>query len=360
MDYNFINFMNFSYLRVTPALIIAFFTAISLGAAQVSFFKNLAISPLIIGIFLGIFLGNTIRGKFPEAWNKTIVFFCKQILRLGIIFYGFRVSFQDIADVGILGALMATFAVFSTFFLGYFVGRKFFGLDREVSALVSSGASVCGAAAVLATESTIKAKAENSALAVATVVVFGTISMFLYPVLFQSGILSLPSEKLGIFLGASVHEVAQVVASGNIFSTETAESALIVKMTRVILLVPFLVILGIFWMRETARLLTKTPSHSPLLGGKCRIFLNAAGKALPIFAVYFLGVIAINSLMSLPEGFLSATHWVDQALLTAAMFALGLETRLAKFKNTGGKAFGLAFVLFLWLGASCYLVLKFV
>jgi uncharacterized integral membrane protein (TIGR00698 family) len=345
---NYFSMPRFS-LCLFPSLIIIAFTTISLLIAQIPFLKNLAISPLIIGIFLGIFLGNTVRGKFPKNWDKTIVFFCKQILRLGIIFYGFRVSFQDVLEVGILGMGMAFLAVFSTFFLGYFLGRKVFGLDREVSALVSSGASVCGAAAVLATESTIRAKAENSALAVATVVVFGTVSMFLYPLLFQSGIFSLPPEKLGIFLGASVHEVAQVVASGNIFSAETAESALIVKMIRVILLVPFLIILGIFWMREASTL----PAQDS--GG----FLKKAGQALPIFAVYFLGVIMLNSLISLPEQLRITAGWIDQIFLTAAMFALGLETHLAKFKNAGGKAFALAFVLFLWLGGMCYGVLRF-
>ena len=113
-------------------------------------------------------------------------------------------------------------------------------MDRGIALLTSVGSGICGAAAVLGAESTIRARPYKTAVAVSTVVIFGTISMFLYPVLYRHGIVSLTPEQMGIYTGATLHEVAHVVGAGNAMNGEISDAAIIVKMIRVMMLVPVL------------------------------------------------------------------------------------------------------------------------
>lgn len=314
-----------------PIVFVAVFSAFSIYISTVPLFSQWAISPLIIAIVFGMFLGNII--PFSHVWKKGFQICTKHILRLGIILYGFQITLQEIFDVGMLGFFAATFIVLSTFFLALFLGKKI-NLDSETSALVGAGSAVCGAAAVLATEDTIHAKPEKTSVAVATVVVFGTLAMFLFP-LFLQIFQPFSAEKTGIFLGATIHEVAQVVAAGNMISPQIAEIAVIVKMTRVLLLVPFLFFLGIFF--------AKTLQKSTKSFGK------TLQKSLPWFAVFFLFVILIHSIFPLEKNVLAIIKNIDIFLLSMAMFALGLGTNIQHFKNIGGKAFLLATFLFVWL-----------
>jgi uncharacterized integral membrane protein (TIGR00698 family) len=116
---------------------------------------------------------------------------------------------------------------------------------------------MCGAAAVLATEPVVKAESHKTSVSVATVVVFGTIAMFLYPILYKAGLFGFDAKQMGIYIGASVHEVAHVVGAGNAISPETADVGIIVKMARVMLLVPLLMVLSYFISKQSATSTTK-------------------------------------------------------------------------------------------------------
>ncbi len=167
-----------------------------------------------MGIVLGMVYANTLRRDFPVTWNPGVTFAAKKILRLAIILYGFRITFQQIGDVGVVGLTVAVVMLTSTFLLGVLAGTKLFGLDRDTAMLTAAGSSICGAAAVLATEPVLKSEPQKSATAVSTVVLFGTISMFLYPMLYGLGVIHLAPAEYGVYVGGSVHEVAQVVAAG--------------------------------------------------------------------------------------------------------------------------------------------------
>lgn len=230
--------------------------------AKLEFFHHFAISPLIIGIILGIIYANTLRDKFPQQWQTGVIFSTKTILRTGIVFYGFRLTFQNITEVGMAGILLSVSIVSLTFILGYFVGTKVLKLDRDTTILISAGSSICGAAAVLATEPVLRAESYKTSIAVATVVVFGTIAMFLYPFLYQSGVLNLSDRMMGIYLGGTLHEVAHVVGAGNAINEHVANTAVIVKMLRVMLLAPFLVILSLWLKAKLTTVNNKTLSQT--------------------------------------------------------------------------------------------------
>ena len=324
-------------------VIVLFFALLATYFAEFSFFKDLAISPLIIGILLGMVYANSVKKYFPQSFDKGIAFCTKTILRTGIVLYGFRLTFQNLEDVGILGVLTAFIIVSSTFIIGYFVGTKILKLDREITILTSAGSAICGAAAVLATESVLKSPAYKSAIAVSTVVVFGTIAMFLYPFLFKLGILNLTEPNMGIYIGATLHEVAHVVGAGQSLGENVSQNAVIVKMIRVMMLAPFLIILSI-WLLKTA--VNSTNNEE---GKKSKIII-------PWFAVMFIVVVGFNSFDLLSLKIVESINYLDGFLLTIAMTALGMQTSFDKFKNVGLKPVYLASVLFMWLIFGGYFI----
>lgn len=220
-------------------------------------------------------------------------------------------------------------------------------MDRRTTLLVGAGASICGAAAVLATEPVAKARAEDVAVAVATVVVFGTLATFIYPALFhwnaEYGWISISAQQYGVFVGSTVHEVAQVVAAGEAVGREAADTAVISKMVRVMMLAPFLLLLSIWLSRRERR--------EAVSDGQAR------GKiTIPWFALGFVAMTGINSLGVLPQAVVSVGIQLDNALLTMAMAALGLTTHIHAVRSAGVKPLILALTLFAWLlGAGLFL-----
>lgn len=326
-------------------VIVLFFTLLATFISDFSFFKNLAISPLIIGILLGMLYANSIKKYFPQSFDKGIAFCTKTVLRTGIVLYGFRLTFQNLEEVGIEGILTAFLIVSSTFIIGYFVGTKILKLDREITILTSAGSAICGAAAVIATESVLKSPAYKSAIAVSTVVVFGTIAMFLYPFLFKLGILNLSEANMGIYIGATLHEVAHVVGAGQSLGENVSQNAVIVKMIRVMMLAPFLIILSI-WLLKTAVNSTNNEESK-----KSKIII-------PWFAVMFIVVVGFNSFDLLSLKMVESINYLDGFLLTIAMTALGMQTSFDKFRKGGLKPVYLATILFMWLIFAGYFIVS--
>lgn len=160
--------------------------------------------------------------------------------------------------------------------------------------------------------------------------------MFLYPVL--SNIINLPQDTLGIYIGSTIHEVAQVVAAGSAINSSICDTAVIVKLTRVMMLVPYLFLLGLYLSKKSNTQRTKVP--------------------IPWFAILFIVMCGINSLNIIPEIITSNIIEFDIFLLTVAMFALGMETNFEKIKGLGLKPILLAGIMFLWLVSFGLLIAK--
>jgi uncharacterized integral membrane protein (TIGR00698 family) len=324
-------------------LFVALFALSSTYLAEISWVMATGINSLVIAIVLGIVYSNTLRHRLPTEWNPGIQFSAKQLLRLAIILYGFRISFQQIASVGIEGLALDVFVVSATLVLGTWVGVKIFKLDRQLALLISAGAAICGAAAVLAVEDVLKSEPYKATVGVGTVVLFGTLAMFLYPLLQHMGIFGLSDSQFGLFTGASIHEVAQAVVAGNNVSIEAGNIAVIVKMTRVLLLVPVLIFISIYENK-----FSKSAKQQNI------------SKSIPWFAVMFIVVIGFNSLHLLPTAAINLINQFDVFLLTMAMGAIGIETNLSKIKKVGLKPLYLATLLFLWLMSSVYILVNFI
>ena len=326
-------------------LLIALFSCAAFYISDLSFVKSLSFSPLIVGIILGMLYANSLRNRLPETWVPGILFCSKQILRLGIILYGFKLTFQDVMAVGLPAILIDIIVVTVTICGGVLIG-KWMKMEKEITLLTSVGSAICGAAAILGAESTIKSKPYQTAVAISTVVIFGTISMFLYPVLYRNGIVDLTPDQMGIYTGSTLHEVAHVVGAGNAMGKEISDVGIIVKMIRVIMLVPALLVIGYFVARASVQ---KINQHQPAEGGKSKITIP-----------WFLAVIGFNSFDLLPQPAISFINDFDTFLLTMAMTALGAETSIEKFKKAGVKPFLLASFLYIWLLAGGYLLVRYI
>lgn len=326
-------------------LLIALFSCAAFYIGEMNFVKELSLSPMIVGIILGMLYANSLRNNLPETWVPGIHFCSKRILRIGIILYGFKLTFQDVLAVGLPAILIDAIIVTITIYGGVLIGRML-KMDRGIALLTSIGSGICGAAAILGAESTIQTKPYKTAVAVSTVVIFGTISMFIYPILYRNGIFDLPINEMGIFTGATIHEVAHTVGAGNAMGKEISDVAIIVKMIRVMMLVPVLLITGFMAAKSAAQ--TTTTQNKSL-----------KNISIPWFAVGFLVVIGFNSFDLLPQGLLSFINNLDTFLLTMAMTALGAETSIDKFRKAGAKPFVLASLLYVWLIVGGYFLVKF-
>lgn len=333
-------------------LLIALFSFSAFYIAEFQFVKDLSFSPLIVGIILGMLYANSLRNHLPETWVPGILFCTKQVLRAGIVLYGFRLTFQSVIAIGIPAILIDVIIVGATIGLGILFG-KLLKMDKDLALLTATGSAICGAAAVLGAEPVVKSEPHKTAVAVSTVVIFGTLSMFIYPVMYRAGILDLTPEQMGIYTGSTLHEVAHVVGAGNAMGKDISDAAIIVKMIRVMLLAPVLVIMS-FALARTA---VKAAAGGLKAGGATAV---KRGKiTIPWFAFGFLAVIGFNSFDLLPHVVVDGINNVDTFMLTMAMTALGTETSIEKFKKAGAKPFILALMLYVWLLVGGYFLTKF-
>ena len=338
-------------------LLIALFSFAAFYIAEIPFVKSLSFSPLIVGIILGMLYANSLRNKLPETWVPGIKFCTKQILRAGIVLYGFRLTLTQVAAVGLPAVVIDTIIVAGTIFLGVWLG-KLLKMDKDTSLMTATGSAICGAAAVLGAEPVVKCEGHKTAIAVSTVVIFGTISMFLYPILYRAGMLdALGDTGVAIYTGSTLHEVAHVAGAGNAMDpTDTlgiAGTATITKMIRVMMLAPVLVIMS-FALAGRKKAATE--------GGTTQ----KSKITIPWFAFGFIGIICLNSLLQYLFGVDSvkeiplngAIEYTDTFMLTMAMTALGTDTSMEIFKQAGAKPFLLAGLLYIWLLGGGYLLTK--
>ncbi|MEC5318533.1 YeiH family protein [Brenneria populi subsp. brevivirga] len=327
-------------IQILPGLlIIGLTTYILLWLAAIPKVALWGPGTLTLAIVAGVILGNTVYPWTRALCDPGAQWAKRHLLRWGIILYGFRLNFQQIAAIGITGVAIDFTIVTSTFLLACWLGRRVFKLDDETVILIGAGSSICGAAAVMATAPVVKASGDKIAVAVSTVVIFGTAAMFLYPWLYQLNLyyhwLSFNPQTFGIYLGSTLHEVAQVVAAGHAIGAETENIAVISKMLRVMMLAPFLLLLGM------ALKITRQKTAPAALESVALVF--------PWFALGFAAAATLNSTEVFSPALTSALTRLDNLLLTMAMIALGLTTRISDIRNAGTKPLLLALLLFIWL-----------
>lgn len=281
------------------------------------------LSALVVAVILGALWSNTIGvGDRSLAGSRLAA---RVLLRAGIVALGFRLALADMAGLGISGIAIVAATVTATFFGTQWLGRRM-GLDRDLSLLVATGYSICGASAIAAMEPATDADEDRVAAAVGLVTLFGSLAIVVLPAL--RGSFGLDADAFGTWVGASTHDVAQVVAAASTGGSVALSAAVVVKLTRVALLAPL--VAGVNLSR---RRVVPTDDRPPLL---------------PRFVVGFLLAVALRSTGALPDAVLDAARFAEQALLTLAMVGLGTGVRVAGLRSLGWRPLllgGLAWVV---------------
>ncbi len=280
------------------------------------------VSALLIAIVLGAVLGNIWR--VPPTMAPGVAVAGKRILRVGIILLGLQLVLGDLLELG-LGMVAVAAVVVTGGMVGTVLVGRAMGVPPAQRLLIACGFSICGAAAVAACDGVVDADDEDVATGIALVVLFGTIMIPVVPVLVT--VLTLDPETGGLWAGASVHEVAQVVAAAGIIGGGALKGAVIVKLTRVLMLAPVIAVLGIMQRRSSSR--------------------DASVKApplVPLFVLGFLAMVALASLEILPASVLDVAQVIQTACLAIAMFALGLGVRFSSLLTVGPKPFVLGLI----------------
>jgi uncharacterized integral membrane protein (TIGR00698 family) len=345
--------------KVLPGIaLVGLLALVALEIGRVPWLQANGISALTLAIALGMLAGNTLYSRFALVAADGVAFSKQTLLRAGIILYGLRLTFRDIANVGIAGVLIDALVLSSTFALAWWAGTRVFGLDRKTAMLIGAGSSICGAAAVMAAEPVVHGRAEQVTVAVSTVVVFGTLAIFLYPALYHLNahhpLFAVTPVSYGIFAGSTIHEVAQVVAAGRAVTDAAGNTAVITKMVRVMMLAPFLILLSTYLSRYP-----ETRTDEPVSAGGAPATATAerghgpsSSKpriVIPWFALGFVAVAALNSALTLPRPLLMSANSLDTFVLAMAMAALGVTTQVSAIRTAGIKPLGLAALLFGWL-----------
>ncbi|MDO6355493.1 YeiH family protein [Caloramator sp. CAR-1] len=288
--------------------------------------KKLNLSTLIIAIILGGLIKNTVG--VSQNFEDGIKFCSKKVLRVAIVLLGFKLSFSQILKIGPKAVIIILISSTSAILLTNYLGKKF-NLKQKLTILLATGISICGAAAIAATNAIIKSDEEDVAYSIGVITVLGTIFMFIYPVIFN--IFKMNSQLYSIWTGASIHEVAQVVAAGFAVSNDVGTQATIVKLTRVLFIIPVTLILSLVSSkRENSKFSFKNVS-------------------VPHFVLFFLGVVIINSIVQIPKNILDLLVKIDGYLMTLAMAGLGLDLNIASMKKVGLKPLYLGIISSLFI-----------
>ncbi len=278
------------------------------------------VSALILAIVLGMAVRN-MAGVAP-AYQPGITFCLRKVLRLAIILLGLQLSFSQVRQVGLTGFCIVAASLTGTFLFTTWLGSKM-GVDHKLSQLIAAGSSICGASAVIAANVVTNGKDEDVAYGVAVVTVFGSISMLLYPAL--NHLLGLSPTAFGVWAGASIHEIAQVIAAVSQNGAASLQYGTISKLTRVMLLAPTVIVLGFVNARRTA-------GESGQAG-----HLDLRQIPIPWFVLGFIAMIGVNTLNVIPVHAKAEMIVVNQFLLAISLAAMGLETSIAKLKAAGVK-----------------------
>ena len=277
-----------------------------------------ALVPSLSSLVWALILGAVVATVFslPNVTHRGVNFAAKPILKLGVVLLGFQISLSDAIALGpkVLLVVLVTLPV--TFGAAMFLGR-WLGLSTKLSLLIGTGSAICGASAIAAMDSVADAEEEDVGFAVATVTLFGTIAVFAVPAIAE-GVIGLPSQVAGVWAGASVHEVGQVVAASSPLGAGALHTATLVKLTRVALLAPSILVVG--WLMR---------SRSSSGGG--------ASLPVPLFVLGFLAALGVRSVGVLPQDVTDGILSADTALLTVALGGLGLNLSVRTMAKLGWK-----------------------
>lgn len=271
--------------------------------------EPLSRNPVLVAMLFGLLIGNTLQ--CPEAFRPGLDFTKRYLLRLAVILVGFRITVGLLVDLGAVPVAVAGIELLLVLALVWWCAKRLFKLPSELALLIAVGSAVCGAAAILSVAALTRAKDQHAGIAIGLITLSGTLALLLYPIAFLGGWLpELDERGYGVFVGASIYELAQVYGASFSVSEGALNTATLVKLSKVLMLLPLLLVIGALRRRkDAAAQLPPTP--------------------WPWFIALFVVVVLVNSAFTLHPQARRLILELDQFLFAMVMVALGMTTRLS-------------------------------
>lgn len=285
----------------------------------------------IIGIVLGLLLAFWRR---PEWLQEGLSFTGKKILQYSIVLMGFGLNLLNVVHVGGQTLELMIFTLTASFLTAFFVG-KWLGVEGKTQTLIGVGTSICGGSAIAATAPVIKADGQEVAHAISTIFLFNILAAFLFP--FVGHLLGMDAHTFGLWAGTAINDTSSVVAAGYSFSHAAGNFAVIVKLTRTLMIIPVTLFLAIYTSRKTTG------------ADKGNYHLS---KIFPWFVLGFLLASIISTVLPLPAALVGSLVLIGKYMIIMAMVSIGLNTNLIALVRSGVRPILLGFICWLVLSLT--------
>lgn len=310
-----------------PGILLTFLIAVPAWFLGKSF-------PIIGSPVLGILFGMILAyWKRPAIFDDGIKYTSKKLLQYSIILLGFNMNLYNVLKVGKETFLLMSFTLTAAF-LTAFIAGKLLKVDGKTATLIGVGTSICGGSAIAATAPVIQADDEQVAHSISTIFLFNVIAAFLFPLL--GHVLGMSDHSFGLWTGTAVNDTSSVVAAGYTFSNGAGNLAVIVKLTRTLMIIPVTIFLAFYTSRKLAV-------------GKSGNSYSIA-KIFPWFVIWFVAATVVNTFLPLPRGIGSLLAQIGKFVIVMAMASIGLNTNIVKLVKSGFKP--------ILLGLICWVVLS--
>jgi uncharacterized integral membrane protein (TIGR00698 family) len=311
--------------------------AVAIVARVITGFLPSIFAEVTIAILIGIVV-STFAGTRVLPLARGLAFATQRVLRLGIILLGARLSLGEIARIGLpaTGLIVVTMAV--SFAIVLIIAR-FLRVDGQLALLIAVGSAVCGNTAIVATAPVIGARARDVAYAVATITLFGTLAVFLYPAIGRA--LVLPQPVFGLWTGVAVHDTSQVIATSTAYGSQALDVATVVKLIRNALMAPLLFLIAMGWASR------RTDAVGADAVGSAR---HGVRRAVPLFVVGFLALAALRTIGLIDADQAATLDVAARDLILVALAAVGMSIHLGELRETSWRPLAIGFAVALLVG----------
>ena len=318
---------------IVPGLLVAI--AVATVARLVTGLLPSIVAEVSVALLLGIVVAS-VAGPRLRPLEPGLRFAAQRVLRLGIVLLGARLSLVEIVRIGLpaTGLIVVTMAASFAIVL---VAARLVRIEGRLAVLIAVGSAVCGNTAIVATAPVIGARAREVAYAVATITLFGTLAVFLYPAIGRA--LALPQPSFGLWAGVAVHDTSQVIATGAAYGPQALDVATVVKLIRNALMAPLLLVIATAWAARRHEAAGRTA--------------RGVRHALPLFVLGFLALAGLRTVGVIDQGQAVTLDLVARSLILVALAAVGMSIHVGELRETSWRplAIGFAVALFIGLGS---------
>ena len=336
--------------RLAPGL------SVTAVAVAVSWAVNTAaptISPLTCSVILGALAANL--RLLPRRGRAGLGFAGKRLMRLGIVLLGLKLALSDVSALGWKTLVVTVLVVLLTFLGTQWLGRRL-GLPGDQPLLIATGFSICGASAVAAMNSVTDSDEDDVLTSVALVTLCGTLAIIVLPLLHHP--LGLGDIQFGRWVGASVHDVGQVVATAQTAGPAALDQAVIVKLMRIAMLAPLVTSVALARRRRAGLRAARADAGATTAAGATDATGTSGARRpplVPLFVLGFLAMVAVRSIGIVDTQQVNISQDLSNLLLSAGLFALGTGVDVPRLARTGGRALALGLVSWLLIASAAYL-----